>query len=306
MKGTTFVFLLAIASAACTSVGGNSGQQFLAAKTGIELRDPPSVCGTDVDNYEDCRPHNFGPGHWERTNAFPPYTVKDADDSVDEMIGEVRAHYLGTPFYAGDIHAFCKPKIDDDDIPAEGTTLQEYNLAKILEDRAVRASTAEVKDALDAKSVDGAARISDQVKSNLTREVRNKVKARVIWFVTRYPGGAADIERNKSLRRCVEEAKANPNAKVVTGIAGYLIVQNKVDLAVGRQSTLLNALDEALESGRHKWYWPFGEGDEVNLDSATKHRLAEGWAMNVERVAGIRTARNDLTSTAYPLWVQLQ
>jgi hypothetical protein len=114
------------------------------------------------------------------------------------------------------------------------------------------------------------------------------------------------MTRNKGLKRCMEEVETNPESRVVTGVAGYLVVENKVDAAVGRESTLVNALDAALESGRTRWYWPWSEDDNVSLDARTKHNLARRWTENVERVAGIATARNDLSTTAYPLWIQLQ
>ena len=273
-----------------------SGRAFVEAKTGIGFRPPTSVCAAAVIDSEECRPQSFGSGQWQKNSNFPPYSASESAtrDGYQSVVAEVRAHYLGSPFYDGDVHAFCKQGVSSDAIPSEGTSLQDYDLASMIEDTAVKDLTARFKTALDAKAVASASEISERFQSQLVKEVKAKVKARLLWFVARYPGGRSDISKNEKLRACVEEQKGNAEATLVTGVAGYIVLDNRVDSAIATESPIVRALDVALA----------GRGDAVDAELRTS--LASTWTQSVDKVAQFKAPRRDLSTMAWPLWLQFQ
>jgi len=273
-----------------------TGRAFLEDKTGIGFRAPTSMCAASVVDSEDCRPQSFGSGQWQKNSNFPPYSASEAAvrDGYQSVVAEVRAHYLGSPFYEGDVHAFCKQGVPSDAIPPEGTSLQDYDLATMLEGTAVRDLTRQLKTALDAKAISAATDITSRFQSQLVKEVKAKVKARLLWFVARYPGGRADISKNEKLRSCVEEQKGNVEASLVTGVAGYIVLDNRIDAEIASESTVVQALEAALA------------GQPDTLDAELKTNLGSTWTRSVDKVAQIKAARSDLTTMAWPLWVQFQ
>jgi hypothetical protein len=281
--------------------GPASGRAFLEDKTGIALGEPASVCASGVADSEDCRPSDYGSGEWHKQGNFPPYSVsqraasEDEDYKVQTVIAEVRAHYLGSPYYDGDVHAFCKAGVPNDAYPPEGTSLQDYDLAKIIEDRAVKDLGKQLKAALDAKDVADSGDITARFQHNLTNEVRARVKAHLLWFVARYPGGRPDMSRNEKLKACVEEQRVNSAATLVTGVAGYIVLNNQIDTAVSGESTMVAALDSALAAHAG-----------LALEPEVRADLALRWKTDVDHVAQIKTARQDLSTVAWPLWVQFQ
>jgi hypothetical protein len=288
-----------VMSALCSVLFGcasATGRAFVEDKTGIGFRAPTSVCAAGVVDNEECRPQSFGSGQWQKNSNFPPYSASEAAvrDGYQSVVAEVRTHYLGSPFYDGDVHSICKQGVPNDAIPPEGTSLQDYDLATMLEDTAVRDSSSRLKAALDAKSISASAGITERFQSQLVKEVKSKVKARLLWFVARYPGGRSDISKNEKLRSCVEEQKGNVEALLVTGVAGYIVLDNRVDSAIASESVIVNALDVALT----------GQADAV--DPELRISLATSWTQSVDRVAQIKAARRDLTTMAWPLWVQFQ
>jgi hypothetical protein len=280
----------------CAS-GPGSGRDFLEDKTGIALGDPASACASGVADNEECRPNAFGAGEWHKRGDFPPYSVSEraVEDGDQTVVAEVRAHYLASPFYDGDLHSVCKHGVPPDAFPPDGTSMQDYDLAAMIEDRAVKDLTKQLKAALDAKDVANSSDITVRFRSELAREVRARVKARLLWFVARYPGGRPDISRNEKLKSCVEEQRTNTDAALVTGVAGYIVMANKIDTAVSSEATLVTALDNALATQAG-----------TSLDPETKANLALRWKTDVNGVAQIKTARQDLSTIAWPLWVQFQ
>ncbi|MET0385782.1 MAG: hypothetical protein ABW321_07475 [Polyangiales bacterium] len=279
------------------------GRNFLKTRTSIDVTDGP-ICGASVVDPEECRPGDFGGGHWEKDTDFPPFTVSEGSRRGDaqRVASEVRQYYLGSPFYDGDVHPYCKRGItsgffrpDTSDIfPPDSTTLQEYNLATIIDDRAVKPLTTRLHTALKTRDEDRASGITARFYERLNEEVRDRVQARIIWFVARYPGGVSDMARNEHLRRCLQEARDN-DAPVVTGVAGYLVLDNRIDNSIASEDVFLRALDRATAGY-----------DELNIEGGLKHDLANEWGDRVSDIANIKMARQDLTATAWPLYVQLQ
>ncbi|HEX4354923.1 MAG TPA: hypothetical protein VHZ95_18455, partial [Polyangiales bacterium] len=137
--------------------------------------------------------------------------------------------------------------------------------------------------------------ITSRFEQQLDREVREKVKAHLLWFVARYQGGRPDISRNDKLKGCIEEQRTNSDASLVTGVAGYIVLDNQTDATISGESVLLTALDNALAAYAGS-----------TLDAEVKQTLALRWKNDVDRVAQIKTARQDLSTVAWPMWFQFQ
>lgn len=302
LKDATLVLLIApcLAAASACSSGGRS---FLATRTSIDVNDGP-ICGAAVVDHDTCRPGDFGGGHWERDSDFPPFTLPQSGSrgGAESVAAAIRAHYLGSPFFDGDVHPYCKRGLtagifrpDNTDIfPSDSTSLQEYDLAKMIEDRAVRPLTTRLHTALEARAPYEASGITARFYERLMEEVHDRVNARIVWFVARYPGGIPDMARNEYLRRCLQEARDH-DASVVTGVAGYVVLDNRIDNTISSDDVLYRALDRATAGY-----------EDFTVDGGLKQSLAREWRDRVAKIANIRMARQDLTATAWPLWVQLE
>lgn len=290
----------AVTALSCAQTSG--GRQFLEGRTGIDIAEAP-VCGAGVADFDRCRPRDMGGSKWEYAANFPAYSLParwtrggyiDPGD-VDRIMADVRAHYLGSPFYAGDVHAMCKDGVDERVFPEGSTTLQDYDLAEVIEDRAVKPVANRVRAFIRERDASEAYTLGTRFERNLTQEVHDRVRARVLWFVTRYPGGISDISRERQLRKCIQESRAL-NAQLVTGVAGYMIMNNQIDTAISSGEVVNRALDQALR----------GRFDDIAIDPEFRHALAAEWHGRVSEVANIRMPRRDITATAWPLWVQFQ
>jgi hypothetical protein len=273
------------------------GRAFLEGRTGIDIAEAP-VCGAGVADFDRCRPRDMGGTNWEHAANFPAYSVPtrlSRGASIERIMAEVRAHYLGSPFYAGDVHAVCKDGVDEGIFPEGSTSLQEYDLAEVLDDRAVKPVANRVRAFIQERDASDAYTLSRRFENHLRDEVRERVQARVLWFVTRYPGGIADISRERQLRKCLQESR-DRNAQVVTGVAGYMVMDNKIDTAIGSREVVNRALDMAMR----------GRGDDIPIDPEFRHALGAEWQGRVADVAHIKMPRRDMTATAWPLWVQFQ
>jgi hypothetical protein len=298
------VLLLCLAAAltalSCAQTGG--GRQFLEGRTGIDIGEAP-VCGAGVADFDRCKPRDMGGSNWESASNFPAYSLPARYSrydflerrDIDRIMADVRAHYLGSPFYAGDVHAICKDGVDGSIFPEGSTTLQDYDLAEVIEDRAVKPVTNRVRQFIQDRDASYAYTLGTRFERHLLDEVHDRVKARVLWFVTRYPGGIADISRERQLRKCLQESR-DLHAKVVTGVAGYMIMNNQIDSAISSGEVVNRALDRALR----------GRADDIAIDSEFRHAIAAEWHGRVSEVANIRMPRRDITATAWPLWVQFQ
>lgn len=285
----------AVTMLSCAQTSG--GRAFLEGRTGIDVAEAP-VCGAGVVDFEHCKPRDMGGTNWEYAANFPAYSIPSRiarGSNIERIMSEVRAHYLGSPFYTGDVHAVCKYGVDERIFPAGSTSLQDYDLATVIEDRAVKPLTNRVRVFIQERDSADAHALSRRFERALLTEVHDRVRARVVWFVTRYPGGIADIARERQLRKCLQESR-DRHAKVVTGVAGYMVMDNQIDSAISSGDVVNRALDLALR----------GRGDDLPIDPEFRHAIASEWHGRVSEVASIRMPRKDLTVTAWPLWVQFQ
>jgi len=279
------------------SCARSGGRNFLATRTSIDVTEAP-ICGAAVVDHEECRPGNYGGREWQKDTNFPPFSVSEyaVRRGVQSVIAEVRAHYLGSPYYDGDVHAFCKNGLDTDIFPADSTSLQEYELSRVIEDRAVRPLESRLRTLIETREPGESEAVTTRFHEHLMEEVNDRVQARVLWFVTRYPGGLPDIARNDRLRRCVQELRNNDGAEIVTGVAGYIVLDNRIDNEVASEKVVYRALERATQ-GRYR---------DIVIDTDYKHAMGVEWQRKVGEVANIRMARQDITAVAWPLWVQFQ
>lgn len=287
--------LSSLTALSCVQAGG--GRQFLEGRTGIDVAEAP-VCGAGVVDFERCRPRDMGGTNWEYATNFPAYSVPTRlarSPNFDRIMAEVRAHYLGSPYYAGDVHAVCKDGVPDTVFPAGSTSLQDYDLASVIEDRAVKPLVNRVRAFIQERESRDAYTLARRFERNLLDEVHERVQARVLWFVTRYPGGLADLSRERQLRKCLQESR-DQQAKLITGVAGYMVMDNKIDSAISSGDVPNRALDMALR----------GRAEDIPIDPEFRHAIADEWHGRVSEVANIKMPRRDLTATAWPLWVQFQ
>ena len=289
--------LCVISCLGALSCARSGGRSFLATRTSIDVADAP-ICGAAVVDHDECRPGDFGGREWQKDTSFPPFSVSDyaVRRGVQSVIAEVRRHYLASPYYDGDVHSFCKNGLDTDVFPADSTNLQEYELSRVIEDRAVRPLESRLRTLVETREPSEAEAVTTRFHEYLMEDVNDRVQARVVWFVTRYPGGLPDIARNERLRRCVQELRNNHDAELVTGVAGYIILDNRIDHEIASEEVLFRALERATQ-GRYR---------DIDIDVDYKRAMAVEWQRKVSDVAQIKMTRQDLTAVAWPLWVQFQ
>jgi hypothetical protein len=274
-----------------------TGREFVASKTGI-LIPKISVCATGVSNNEACKPTDGG-ARWQSNSNFPYYSVAVNDNSsYQAILSEVARNYIGSPFYEGDIHALCKANVSAasmDAIVAPARIVQDFDLTAKLKETAVSDATLSFQAQVEAKAVPASASIVSSFRRKLTDDVASKVNARFLWVVMRYPGGKADIEKNEALRQCVAEQSQHNKSSLVTGVAGYVVLANKTSASIDSGEMVNDAVTASL-SGR--------------MDSASTATIAAkvgaDWKSSVEKVVHIEVEKQDLTTTAYPLWVQFE
>jgi hypothetical protein len=264
-------------------------------RTSISLNDGP-FCGAGVVDHETCRPGDYGGKSWQQANDFPPYTLSDfrGRGGVRLAAAEIRAHYLGSLYYDGDLHSFCKSYYDLDRLALGSTTLQEYDLAEMIERRVVRPLTTLLRGELVLRAPSEAAGIADRFYEHLTEEVHERVQAHIVWFVSRYQGGVSDMAHDDRLRDCLREARAH-DAAVVTGVAGYVVLENNIDDRVSSVDVVYHSMDRATAGYSH-----------VMFDDGLRSRMAVQWQEGVTRIATIGMTRQEITTTAWPMWVQFE
>ncbi|MET0389232.1 MAG: hypothetical protein ABW321_24885 [Polyangiales bacterium] len=274
------------------------GKTFLASRSSIEVSDGP-LCGAGVDNHKTCKPEDFGEGHWEREQNFPSFTVSEYTGrlSIREIAQEIRAYYLGSIYYEGDVHSYCKRQYksevfwSDDKYPGDGTELQVYDVREMLEKRAIRPMTTRLRSELNSTSRYDVSGIANRFYEYMMDAMRERVDARVLWFVIRYPGGIPDMAHHQELRRCVNEANDH-HGEIITGVAGYAMLKNDIDNTIADEGIVYRAISRATS------------GFDYTIDESLKRRLADQWREEVDRIAHVRLTRQDITATAWPMWVK--
>jgi hypothetical protein len=170
-------------------------------------------------------------------------------------------------------------------------TLQVYDVREMIEKRVIRPLTSRLHSELATRSQYDASGIATRFYEYLSEEMRERVDARVLWFVIRYPGGIPDMVHDQQLHRCVVEADER-RGSVITGVAGYAMLKNDIDETVASSQLVYRALARA------------NADYEYRIDAGLTRSLADEWEDKVDRIAHVKLTRKDVTATAWPLWVR--
>jgi hypothetical protein len=280
---------------------GSGGRKFLEERSSIDISDGP-LCGAGVEEHKSCRPEDFGEGHWTRETRFPSFTTSEfaGRQGIQDMSAEIRAYYLGALYYDNEVHTYCK-RAHGQNSPAiarsdprdfeEGMNLQVYDVREMIEKRVIRPLTSRLHSELSYRSQADASGIATRFYENLMEETRERVDARVLWFVIRYPGGVEDMAHDQELRRCVMEA-GHRDGWLITGVAGYAMLKNDIDESISSREVVHRALERANAEYQY------------TLDMGLESSLASEWQEKLDRIAHVKLTRKDITATAWPLWVR--
>jgi hypothetical protein len=126
----------------------------------------------------------------------------------------------------------------------------------------------------------------------LARVVAQKIRVHLVWFVATYTGGKYAMQANPVLSRCQQEvaAHATDGAQLVTGVAGFAVLQNEADVSINSTETLATALGAVV----------------ADPTSVIDAKLASSWERTVGNVIRVNASTRALTQTVYPLWVQFE
>jgi hypothetical protein len=296
MSGRSVLTLLI----AMTSLTGASGcftvREFIADRTQVELTDDISVCSQAVDDFRTCRPGRVGGAPWVFNDNFDVFAVTGSNSR--ENLDQIRWRYLGTPYYRGSLHLECHAGIHPDMLP-DLVLADDVDLASELEKTTVAEIAAKAVLKLRANGVNVSADAEAHFKDTLNQEVRSKVRARFFWFLTKWTGGRDSIAKTPHLQQCVEEVDRenrmeSGSARLVTGVAGLMVLSNQVDTTVSSDATILSALSAILP--------PIYTPQMIDLQA----EIAGEWRDSVNKKFTVRGFRRSVSQTVYPLWVQFE
>jgi hypothetical protein len=287
--------LLAALAASCC-LGCFSARAYIADKTQIELTDDISVCSQGVDDFQSCKPARSGGAEWVFNDNFDVFAATGG--TYEQNLDQIRWRYLGTPYYRGSLHLECRANVPISAVPSL-MLADDVDLASELQRTTVAEIAARAVFRLRAEGVDVSAEAEAVFKDRLREDVNAKVGARFFWFLTKWTGGKDSIARTPELRPCVDEvAYHNRNeagsASFVTGVAGLMVLSNRVDTTVSSDSTILSALSGIIPTP----YSP--EVIEI------QEEIAVEWRESIERKFTVRGSRRAVSQTVYPLWVQFE
>lgn len=221
-------------------------------------------------------------------------TAEDYQGSLDQ----IRWRYLGTPYYRGSLHLECHEAIPIQVLP-DLILADDVDLASELQKTTVAEIAAKAVLKLRANGVEVSADAEARFRNTLNEDVRSKVGARFFWFLTKWTGGKDSIMKNPYLRGCVQEVEAentkdSGSARFVTGVAGLMVLSNRVDTTVSSDATILAALSAVLP--------PVYTSHVLELQA----EIASEWRESVNKKFTVRGFRRAVSRTVYPLWVQFE
>lgn len=294
-RKAVLTFLAASASFGLTT-GCFTVRGFIADRTQIELTDDISVCSQAVDDFRICRPGRVGGASWVFNDNFDVFAVT-AEDQQGKL-DQIRWRYLGTPYYRDSLHLECHAAVHPSILP-DLVLADDVDLASELEKTTVAEIAAKAVLKLRANGVNVSAEAEAQFKHTLNHDVRSKVGARFFWFLTKWTGGRDSISQNPYLQTCVDEVnrenqKEPGSARFVTGVAGLMVLSNRVDTTVSSDATILTALGAILP--------PVYTPQLIELQT----EIAGEWRDSVNKKFKVRGFRRSVSQTVYPLWVQFE
>lgn len=280
--------LLCVAQIAC----GSTAHDFVQAKTGIDVGPEVRLCSNGVlhDDVQ-CHPNGTGGMPWVKNENFDIFSLPPGQFEDTAVVGAASQRYLGVPYWQGHLQPACKVS-ERDASPAANTAIDAINLAAKLDQEISRRFTVEAMANLRKTGMTVDFAVEAAFRERLTRLVRQKLRVRLVWFVTTYTGGRYAAENNPALSACVHEMQAHRSdgAQIVTGVAGFAVLQNDADVSINSTETIVEALRGVV-------------ADPMSVIDA---RLSSAWEKTVGNVIRVNASTTAMTQTVYPLWVQFE
>lgn len=284
------LLLVALASCGCFSARG-----FIADKTQIELTQDVSVCSQGVDDFGTCKPGRLGGSKWVFNDNFDVFAVTGRNHW--ESLDQIRMRYLGTPYYHDSLHLECHAGLGPDAFP-DLILADDVDLASELQRTTVMEIAAKVVLKLRAKGVVMSPEAESEFRERLKQDVASKVGVRFLWFLTKWTGGMDSIRKNQNFRACLEEVETQrregDSASMVTGVAGLMVLSNRVDTTVSSENTILSALSATVSPAYSTLL--------MNMHA----EIAAEWKEAVQKKFTVRGSRTSISQTVYPLWIQFE
>jgi hypothetical protein len=279
-----------------TLCGCFTARSYIADKTQIELTNDISVCSQGVEDFRTCEPGRLGGAKWVFNDNFDVFAVTGGDN-YQISLDQIRMRYLGTPYYHGSLHLECHDGLMLQDFP-NLMLADDVDLASELQRTTVMEIAAKVVLKLRAQGVDFPPGVEAQFRKQLNEDVASKVGVRFFWFLTKWTGGKDSIRRNHNFKSCLQEVDQQisdgESASIVTGVAGLMVLSNRVDTTVSSESTILAALSATVPQAH----------------SATlmemQGEIAAEWKDAVQKKFTVRGSRTSISQTVYPLWIQFE
>lgn len=273
-----------------------TAHDFVRDKTGVEVSEDVRLCANGVlGNDPTCKPSGTGGRPWIKSKNFDVFSVSPTGvDEAEALMAQVRHRYLGTPFWDDHLQPACKVTVSPYQIPP-GLQAQDYiDIAGEIRKETTHRFAVEAVAKAQKLNLPVDAGAQARFQTALEQLVETKVDMKMLWFVTTYTGGRPAIEGNPNFTACRQEVAnhSREGANFVTGVAGFVVLSNRVDSSVTSESTLRLALSAFLSPQ-----------DGTKLIDAG---LGGNWEKTVSKVARVRASTTSLTTTVYPLWVQFE
>lgn len=277
----------------CTPTAYN----FIHDKTGIEVAREVKICSGGVLRDDPaCKPSGRGGAAWQRNENFDIYNLQRNTDLANwpSAIEEISVRYLGTPHWNERIQPSCKEDLPEGSLPVRAdVSVDSIDLTAKLQQETVQAFSFDMMIKLQQAGVPVNPGVEMRFQEFLARAVEQRVKARLLWFVATYPGGRYALETNPAFTKCRQAVHDHERdgAKFVSGVAGFIVLENFADTSINSDS----ALNEALAA-------VVGPGHPRLVDS----KMMASWKRTVQRVVRVEAHTKSLTQTVYPLWIQFE
>lgn len=287
---------LVVGGAALLGACTPTAHEFLQDKTGIEVAREVRVCSNGVLRDDPrCRPSGRGGAPWVRNENFDIYNLQKPTDLAhwQSAIGEISVRYLGTPHWNERIQPSCKEDLPEGALPvAADASVDAIDLTAKLQQEAIQAFSVDAMASLRAVGLPVNPGVEARFRDQLARAVEQRINVRLLWFVVTYPGGRYAFENTPAFTRCRQAVHDHERegARFVSGVAGFVVLQNVSDTSLTSTSTVAEALAGVV-------------ADPTPILTA---KLMAKWERAVNRVVHVQARTQAMNQTVYPLWIQFE
>jgi hypothetical protein len=267
----------------------------------VELTAEVGICSQSVTDTATCEPGGTGSARWQKNDNFDVFSVSDEATAQgwEAELNEVRLRYLGTPYYDGAVHLECKANITLGQMPVVDNPMSDsIDLTATMKSEVVNEVTASAIVKLSGRGYAFSAELQDKFKSALRKSVEDNASVKYLWFLVKWTGGRDSISRNSAFQSCLDDVKSHEDkpggASLVTGVAGLLLLENKIDTSITGESTVTNALSLTFGGALPQ---PVATAS-ADIGSEWKHSIGKRFS-----ISGRLEGRSQ---TVYPLWIQFE